>query len=219
MLQPQKCHSRDDRKKSWLEKRNVSRAPLCSWAAIISPKWRMNEWIWERGGLACSVEVLLVKTAGKTRERNDVYEGLCTQPIANRVHWKSFDATKYYHRDVTGTAAFPEQLLICFPNNGISCKFLFVNMSCFHFYHRNMTDFQLITHQKVLVLDTELPAGVPLVDVNRELCPVLQWPLLLTETWRDMACMQNTYLFSIWMCTHLYICVCVQVYLDTYILL
>jgi len=32
----------------------------------------MNEWIWERGGLACSVKVLLVKTAGKTRGRNDV---------------------------------------------------------------------------------------------------------------------------------------------------
>lgn len=37
-----------------------------------------------------------------------------------------------------------------------------------------MTDFQLISHQKVLVLDMELPAGVPLVDAKRELCPVLQ---------------------------------------------
>lgn len=78
-----KIHSRDGRKKSWLEKRNVSGAPFCSLAAKISPKWRMNEWIWEREGLACSVEVLLVKAAGKTRETNDVYERMCTQPNAN----------------------------------------------------------------------------------------------------------------------------------------
>lgn len=169
--------------------------------------------------MASSVKALLVKTAGKTRERNDVYEGICSQPNANRVHWKSFDATKYYHRDVTGTAAFPEQVLICFPNKDISCKYLFVNMSCFHCYHRKMTDFQLISHQKVSVLDMELPAGMPLVDAKRELCPVLQWPLLLTETWCDMACMQNTYLLSIWICTHLYMCVSARVYLHTYVLL
>lgn len=40
-----KIHSRDDRKKSWLEKRNVAGAPFCSLAAKISPKWRMNEWM------------------------------------------------------------------------------------------------------------------------------------------------------------------------------
>lgn len=89
-------------------------------------------------------------------------------------HWKSFDATKYYHRDVMGTTAFPEQVLICSPNKDVSCKYLFVNVSCYHCYRRNMTDFQLISHQKVLVLNMELPAGVPLVDAKRELCPVLQ---------------------------------------------
>lgn len=122
----------------------------------------MNEMIWERGGLACSVKVLLVKTAEKNRERNDVYEGMCAHPNANRAHWKSFDATKYYHRDVTGTATIPDQVLICFPNKDISCKHLFVTMSCLHCYHRNMTDFQLITHRKVLVLDRDLPEGEPL---------------------------------------------------------
>lgn len=41
-------------------------------------------------------------------------------------------------------------------------------MPCFLCHLRNMAVF------RVLVLDVKLPAGVILVDVNRELCPVLQ---------------------------------------------
>lgn len=118
------------------------------------------------------------------------------------IHWKSFDAAEYCRvlpsGCRTGAAAFPEQVLICFPSKDISCKYLFVNTSYFHSYHRNITDFQLISHQKVLVLDRELPAGVSLVDAKRELCLVLQW----CETWCDTVCMQNTCLFSVWTCTH-----------------
>lgn len=92
------------------------------------------------------------------REKWDRQEGTCTQPSANRVHWKSFDATKYDHGDAPGTAALPEQVLICIPKD-ISCQYLFVNMSCFHCYHRNATDFRLISHQNLLVLDVELLQG------------------------------------------------------------
>lgn len=56
----------------------------------------MNEWIWERGGLACSVKVLLVKAAGKYRERNDTKA--CALSSTQTEFTESFDATKYYHR-------------------------------------------------------------------------------------------------------------------------
>lgn len=178
-----KIHSRDDRKKSWLEKKNVSGAPLGSLAAKISPKWWINEWIWERGGLACALKVLLVKTAGKNRERNYSYKGMCTHPSANRAHGKSSDATRY-HRDVTGTATFPDQMLICFPNKDISCKHLFVNTSCFHCYPRNISDFQLISHHKVLMLDMDLPAGMPLSGCQKG---ALSYTTVTSVAYRNMA--------------------------------
>lgn len=172
-----------NRFKGWQEeelvgKRNVSRAPLGSLAARINPKCRMNEWIWERGGLACSVKVLLGQTDGKTSGRNREYDSMRTQPNANSS-LKEFWCYRVLPQGCgTGATAFPEQVLIYFPNKDISCKYLFVNMSCFHSYHRNMTDFQLISRQKVLVVDTELPAGVSLVDAKRALCPVPQWCLV-----------------------------------------
>lgn len=190
--------NRSNRSREEKEKRNVSRAPLGSLAAKITPKCRMNEWIWERGGLACSVKVLLGQTDGKTGGRNREYDSMCTQPNADNS-LKEFWCCRVLPSGCrTGATAFPEQVLICFPSKDISCKYLFVNTSYFHCYHRNITDFQLISHQKVLVLDRELPAGVSLVDAKRELCLVLQW----CKTWCDTVCMQNTCLFSVWTCTH-----------------
>lgn len=71
-----------------------------------------------------------------------------------RVFW----STKYYHREVTCVAAFPEQVLICFPNQDISCKYLFMDMPSLHCRRRNTTDFQLTSHQKQI--DMKLPSGV-----------------------------------------------------------
>lgn len=91
-----RMHPGDDRK-SWLEKRNVSGAPLGSLTSKISPKLKRDEWIWERQGLVCSVKGLLVKTAGKTTERNYFPEGKFSYPSANRGHCFSqrmLDATK-----------------------------------------------------------------------------------------------------------------------------
>lgn len=84
----------------------------------------MNRSIWESAELACSGKVLLIKRTGKTRERNEEYEGICTQPNANRVHWKIFYSTKYCHEDIPDTVAFPEQVFIYFPNKDISCKYV-----------------------------------------------------------------------------------------------
>lgn len=144
----------------------------------------------------------LVKTAGKTTERNYVPEGMCSHHHAEFTisHRECFDATKQYHKDVTGAA---EQVLICFPNKNISCKYLFMEMPSLHCYHSNMTNFQLIAHQKEI--DKELSSGV------------LQWmpKEIFVLSWSDLCCLeqrgitwQNTYLCPVWtwiLCGNFYI--------------
>lgn len=138
-----------------------------------------------RAGLLC--DSVPGKDSWENHRENDVCEGMCSHPNANRVHWECFDlpttttgrslVQQHFQSKclfVSQTRIFPVNIYswICLP-----CIVTVETGPIFSWHHTKSR----------LIWNCLQGCFSGCQKTKDKICPVLEWPLLLTAPWCDMA--------------------------------